>query len=433
MTFSDLHLAEPILKALESEGYHTPTPIQAQAIPYFLDGRDILGSAQTGTGKTAAFTLPILQKLDERIDFNQRNRPIKALIITPTRELAIQIGDSIKTYGKNYRITSTVVFGGVNQKGQTDALRRGADIVVATPGRLLDLVQQGFIGLNFLDFFVLDEADRMLDMGFIHDVRRIAKLIPTKRQTTLFSATFPPEIQQLAMFLLNNPVKVEVVPQGTAAETVQQSVYFVDKKNKRSLLHEILKNNDIPEALVFTRTKHGADKVSQTLNKAGFKSAAIHGNKSQIARQKALNDFKAGKIKILVATDIAARGIDIDALSYVVNFDIPNEPETYVHRIGRTGRAGATGKAISFCDMDERPYLKSIHKLIRKELDLILEHNFAPANSMDIWEDLISKTPQKYLPPNRQANQQRRFSGQNGQGGNQNRRKNFSRSGKRHH
>lgn len=427
MTFSDLKLSEPILRALESEGYHTPTPIQAQAIPYFLDGRDILGSAQTGTGKTAAFTLPILQKLDERIDFNQRNRPIKALIITPTRELAIQIGDSIKTYGKHYKITSTVVFGGVNQKGQTDALRRGADIVVATPGRLLDLVQQGFIDLNFLDFFVLDEADRMLDMGFIHDVRRIAKLIPAKRQTTLFSATFPPEIQQLAMFLLNNPVKVEVVPQGTAAETVQQSVYFVDKKNKRSLLQEILKNADVSEALVFTRTKHGADKVSQTLNKSGFKSAAIHGNKSQIARQKALNDFKAGKIKILVATDIAARGIDIDALSYVVNFDLPNEPETYVHRIGRTGRAGATGKALSFCDMDERPYLKSIHKLIRKELDLILEHDFAPANSMDIWEDLISKTPQKSLPPNRAANQQRRFSGQNGQARNPNRNKNFSR------
>jgi ATP-dependent RNA helicase RhlE len=427
MIFSDLKLSEPILRALESEGYHTPTPIQAQAIPYFLDGRDILGSAQTGTGKTAAFTLPILQKLDERIDFNQRNRPIKALIITPTRELAIQIGDSIKTYGKYYKITSTVVFGGVNQKGQTDALRRGADIVVATPGRLLDLVQQGFIDLNFLDFFVLDEADRMLDMGFIHDVRRIAKLIPTKRQTTLFSATFPLEIQQFAMFLLNNPVKVEVVPQGTAAETVQQSVYFVDKKNKRSLLQKILKNADITEALVFTRTKHGADKVSQTLNKSGFKSAAIHGNKSQIARQKALNDFKAGKIKILVATDIAARGIDIDALSYVVNFDLPNEPETYVHRIGRTGRAGATGKALSFCDMDERPYLKSIHKLIRKELDLILEHDFAPANSMDIWEDLISKTPQKSSPPNRAANQQRRFSGQNGQARNPNRNKNFSR------
>jgi len=427
MTFSDLKLSEPILRALESEGYHTPTPIQAQAIPYFLDGKDILGSAQTGTGKTAAFTLPILQKLDERIDFNQRNRPIKALIITPTRELAIQIGDSIKSYGKHYKITSTVVFGGVNQKGQTDALRRGADIVVATPGRLLDLVQQGFIDLNFLDFFVLDEADRMLDMGFIHDVRRIAKLIPAKRQTTLFSATFPPEIQQLAMFLLNNPVKVEVVPQGTAAETVQQSVYFVDKKNKRSLLQEILKNADVSEALVFTRTKHGADKVSQTLNKSGFKSAAIHGNKSQIARQKALNDFKAGKIKILVATDIAARGIDIDALSYVVNFDLPNEPETYVHRIGRTGRAGATGKALSFCDMDERPYLKSIHKLIRKELDLILEHNFAPANSMDIWEDLISKTPQKSLPPNRAVNKQRRFSGQNGQARNPNRNKNFSR------
>lgn len=427
MIFSDLKLSEPILRALESEGYHTPTPIQAQAIPYFLDGRDILGSAQTGTGKTAAFTLPILQKLDERIDFNQRNRPIKALIITPTRELAIQIGDSIKTYGKYYKITSTVVFGGVNQKGQTDALRRGADIVVATPGRLLDLVQQGFIDLNFLDFFVLDEADRMLDMGFIHDVRRIAKLIPTKRQTTLFSATFPLEIQQLAMFLLNNPVKVEVVPQGTAAETVQQSVYLVDKKNKRSLLQKILKNADITEALVFTRTKHGADKVSQTLNKSGFKSAAIHGNKSQIARQKALNDFKAGKIKILVATDIAARGIDIDALSYVVNFDLPNEPETYVHRIGRTGRAGATGKALSFCDMDERPYLKSIHKLIRKELDLILEHDFAPANSMDIWEDLISKTPQKSSPPNRAANQQRRFSGQNGQARNPNRNKNFSR------
>jgi ATP-dependent RNA helicase RhlE len=427
MIFSDLKLSEPILRALESEGYHTPTPIQAQAIPYFLDGRDILGSAQTGTGKTAAFTLPILQKLDERIDFNQRNRPIKALIITPTRELAIQIGDSIKTYGKYYKITSTVVFGGVNQKGQTDALRRGADIVVATPGRLLDLVQQGFIDLNFLDFFVLDEADRMLDMGFIHDVRRIAKLIPTKRQTTLFSATFPLEIQQLAMFLLNNPVKVEVVPQGTAAETVQQSVYLVDKKNKRSLLQKILKNADISEALVFTRTKHGADKVSQTLNKSGFKSAAIHGNKSQIARQKALNDFKAGKIKILVATDIAARGIDIDALSYVVNFDLPNEPETYVHRIGRTGRAGATGKALSFCDMDERPYLKSIHKLIRKELDLILEHDFAPANSMDIWEDLISKTPQKSSPPNRAANQQRRFSGQNGQARNPNRNKNFSR------
>lgn len=383
MTFENLKLIEPILKALKEEGYSTPTPIQEKSIPTLLLGKDLLGCAQTGTGKTAAFSIPILQKL-----YKTDNRQgIKALILTPTRELAIQIGECFEAYGKYTGLRHTVIFGGVGQKPQTDELKRGIQILVATPGRLLDLINQGFINLKTLDFFVLDEADRMLDMGFIHDIRRIVKLLPTRRQTLFFSATMPPEIEKLANTMLTDPEKVEVTPASSTVDTISQSVYFVEKKEKKDLLLHLLKNPEIESVLIFTRTKYGADKLARILNKAGIGAEAIHGNKSQNARQRALTGFKSHSLRVLIATDIAARGIDVDQLSHVINYELPNIPETYVHRIGRTGRAGHDGVAISFCESEELPYLKDIQKLIGKNIPVTKEHPFITSDGVKAQEE----------------------------------------------
>jgi ATP-dependent RNA helicase RhlE len=379
LSFNDLSLIEPILAALGEEGYTTPTPIQQQAIPSVLARKDLLGCAQTGTGKTAAFSLPLLQLMHEeqkaeRASGRGAQRRIRALILTPTRELAIQIEQSLKAYGRHLDLRHLVIFGGVSQYHQVGALRQGVDILVATPGRLLDLMNQRFISLQDISYFILDEADRMLDMGFVHDVRRIISKLPEKRQTLFFSATMPPEIQQLANILLQKPVKVEVTPVSSTAETIQQHLYYVDKQNKRPLLAHILQDESIKTALVFSRTKHGADKIARELAKAGIRAEAIHGNKSQNARQAALHNFKTRRTRILVATDIAARGIDIDELTHVINYDLPNVPETYVHRIGRTGRAGANGIAFSFCDYEEKIYLKDIQKLIGKTVPVVKDH-----------------------------------------------------------
>ena len=371
MTFEQLELIEPIRKALKKEKYTTPTPIQAEAIPVVLDGSDLLGCAQTGTGKTAAFSIPIIQKIEERIS-RGRKPGIKALILTPTRELAIQIGESFTAYGRYTHVKHTVIFGGVGQKPQTDALERGVDVLIATPGRLLDLINQGFIRLDTLEYFVLDEADRMLDMGFIHDIKRILPLLPRKRQSLFFSATMPPEIERLAGTILHEPEKVEVTP----VDTIDQSVYFVEKVEKINLLKNLLEDRSLESVLVFTRTKHGADKVARVLNKSGIGAEAIHGNKGQSARQRALSSFKDHTLRVLIATDIASRGIDVDHLSHVINYDLPNVPETYVHRIGRTGRAGRSGIAFSFCDVEEVPYLKDIQKLIGKEVPVAGGHMF---------------------------------------------------------
>ena len=376
MTFEDLNLIEPILRALKTEGYTTPTPIQEQAIPILLQERDLLGCAQTGTGKTAAFAIPILQILSEKQIFDKAKRPIKCLILTPTRELAIQINESFAAYGRHLFLRNTVIFGGVSQHPQTDALRNGVDILIATPGRLLDLMNQNFVQLNQLQMFVLDEADRMLDMGFVHDVKKIIAKIPPKRQTLFFSATMPTEIQKLADSILTNPLKVEVTPVSTTAETITQHLYFLEKGDKKKLLADLLKDKSIVSALVFTRTKHGADKVVKDLQALQVKAEAIHGNKSQNARQRALNNFKSGDTRVLVATDIAARGIDVDNLSHVINYELPNIPETYVHRIGRTGRAGNGGIAISFCSKDEAPYWKDIQKLIQVDVQTISDHPY---------------------------------------------------------
>ena len=372
MIFEELNLIEPILKALNQEGYTSPTPIQEQSIPVLLQGKDLLGCAQTGTGKTAAFSIPILQKLYK----TDHRKGIKALILTPTRELAIQIGESFEAYGRYTGLKHAVIYGGVGQKSQTDALNNGVQILIATPGRLLDLISQGYVSLKSLDFFVLDEADRMLDMGFIHDIRRILKLLPTRRQTLFFSATMPPEIESLANSMLMNPVKVEVTPASSTVDTISQFVYFVEKKEKKDLLLHLLKDNSIESVLVFTRTKYGADKLARILTKSGVRAEAIHGNKSQNARQRALTEFKNHTLRVLIATDIAARGIDVDQLSHVINYELPNIPETYVHRIGRTGRAGHEGIAISFCESDELPYLKDIQKLIGKNIPVVKEHPF---------------------------------------------------------
>ncbi len=377
MDFKKLDLIDPILKALSSEGYTTPTPIQSQSIPLILENRDLLGCAQTGTGKTAAFAIPILQQLYKSKGEDRGPHKIKVLILTPTRELAIQIDESFAAYGKHTGITHTVIFGGVSQLHQTNILRRGVDILVATPGRLLDLISQGFIDLKFLKIFVLDEADRMLDMGFIHDVKRIITKLPAKRQTLFFSATMPPEIQKLANVLLTNPAKVEVTPASSTVDAIEQSLFYVDKADKPALLLHLFKDPDVATALVFTRTKHGADKVVKFLHRHEITAAAIHGNKSQNARQNALSNFKSGKTRVLVATDIAARGIDIDELSHVINFELPNVPETYVHRIGRTGRAGNTGVAFSFCGADETGELKDIQKLIAKNIPVVEHHPYA--------------------------------------------------------
>jgi len=384
MSFQSLKLIPPILQALQKEGYTEPTPIQEQAIPPLLAGRDLIGCAQTGTGKTAAFALPILQLLaGERQAATGAKRPIGALILTPTRELAIQIDESLAAYGRNLRLKHLVVFGGVSQHPQTQALEQGVDILVATPGRLLDLVQQGFVRLRDIQYFVLDEADRMLDMGFLPDVRRVIAQLPGKRQTLLFSATMPEEITRLANSLLHDPVRVEVTPASSTVEAIEQAVYFVDKPQKRDLLVQLLQGETVVSALVFTRTKYGADKLSKQLVKAGIRAQAIHGNKSQGARQNALGNFKSRQTRVLVATDIAARGIDVEELSHVINFELPNVPETYVHRIGRTGRAGLGGVAISFCDQEERAYLKDIERLIGKAIPVIADHPYPLGAALD--------------------------------------------------
>jgi ATP-dependent RNA helicase RhlE len=376
MSFKNLNLIEPILQALNTAGYEIPTPIQEKAIPIILQQRDLLGCAQTGTGKTAAFAIPTIQLLHERQKKRHGQKKIYALVLTPTRELAIQIEESFKSYGKNTSLHHTVVFGGVSQKAQTDALKRGVDILVATPGRLLDLMNQRFISLQDIEIFILDEADRMLDMGFINDVKKILTKLPAKRQTLFFSATMPPEITKLAATILVNPIRVEVTPVSSTADTIKQSIFYVEKGQKRALLLHLLNQHAIPSALVFTRTKHGADRVAKDLIKSGVSAEAIHGNKSQNARQRALSNFKARQTRVLVATDIAARGIDIDELTHVFNFELPNEPEAYVHRIGRTGRAGSKGTAFSFCDMEERAYLRDINKLIAKTLPVITDHPY---------------------------------------------------------
>lgn len=394
MAFKKLDLIDPILQALNTEGYTTPTPIQAQSIPLILEQRDLLGCAQTGTGKTAAFAIPILQLLYNNKGQERGPHKIKALILTPTRELAIQIDESFAAYGKHTGLSHTVIFGGVSQLHQTNILRRGVDILVATPGRLLDLISQGFIDLKFLKIFVLDEADRMLDMGFIHDVKRIITKLPEKRQTLFFSATMPPEIQKLANVLLTNPAKVEVTPVSSTVDAIEQCLYYVGKQDKPNLLLHLLKDEKILTALVFTRTKHGADKVVKFLHKHNITAAAIHGNKSQNARQHALGNFKNGKIRVLVATDIAARGIDIDELSHVINFELPNVPETYVHRIGRTGRAGKTGIAMSFCGSEETAELKDIQKLIGFNLPLINEHPY-PLSAEALYAAPVPKQQQQ--------------------------------------
>jgi ATP-dependent RNA helicase RhlE len=375
MTFETLNLIEPILKSLQEEGYSIPTPIQAQSIPIVLQGNDLLGCAQTGTGKTAAFAIPILQLL-KATKVNEKRKKIRSLVVTPTRELAIQIDESFKAYGRYTGINSTVIFGGVNQNPQVAALRNGVDVLIATPGRLLDLINQGHLTLRDVEFFVLDEADRMLDMGFIHDVKKLLTLLPKKRQSLFFSATMPPEIIKLANTILQNPSKVTVTPVSSTVEVIDQSVYFVDKGNKNALLIEILKNANIKTALVFTRTKHGADKVVKTLLKHSISAEAIHGNKAQNARQRALTNFKAQTTRVLVATDIAARGIDVDDLQFVINYEMSNIPETYVHRIGRTGRAGASGTAYSFCDAEEKAYLKDVEKLIARKIPVVENHPF---------------------------------------------------------
>ena len=371
MTFNDLKLIEPILKALKTEGYTTPTPIQEQSIPIVLQRRDLLGCAQTGTGKTAAFSIPILQLLYQDKQQHKEQKTIKALILTPTRELAIQINESLAAYGRHTGLKHLVIFGGVSQNPQVDALRRGVDILVATPGRLLDLMQQRFISLEHIKMLVLDEADRMLDMGFIHDIRRVLARLPAKRQNLLFSATFSDEIKALAEKLLHNPLEVEVARRNTASEQVTQHVHFVDKKRKRELLSQMIGQGNWQQVLVFTRTKHGANHLAEQLNKDGIRSAAIHGNKSQGARTRALADFKSGDIRVLVATDIAARGLDIEELPHVVNYELPNVPEDYVHRIGRTGRAAATGEALSLVCVDEHKLLRDIERLLKKEIPRI--------------------------------------------------------------
>jgi ATP-dependent RNA helicase RhlE len=371
MSFKNLNLINPIIRAVTEAGYSKPTEIQYTAIPHILEGKDIIGCAQTGTGKTAAFAMPVLQLLKKH---TPDHKEIRTLILTPTRELAVQIEENFKVYSKYLPLSQLSIFGGVSIGGQLAALRKRVDILIATPGRLLDLVNQRHIDLSKIEILILDEADRMLDMGFINDVKKVLKLIPQKRQTLFFSATMPSDIRSFAYTMLNNPVEINVTPVSSTAKTIQQSVYFVEKKDKTDLLINILQDESILRSLVFTRTKHGANKLVKQLEDTGIFAAAIHGNKSQVARQKALEDFKSSKIRVLVATDIAARGIDIDELPYVVNYELPNIPETYVHRIGRTGRAGTEGNAISFCDHEERSDLKNIQKLIGFSMPVVQQH-----------------------------------------------------------
>lgn len=376
MTFNDLKISEPILKALEQKNYSEPTPIQEKAIPLILQRNDLLGCAQTGTGKTAAFAIPIIQQIDTIEGHSNKKPVIRSLIVTPTRELAIQIGENIRDYSRFTKIKHTVIFGGVKQGQQVTALKKGVHILVATPGRLLDLMNQGFIDIKTVKIFVLDEADRMLDMGFIHDIKKLLHVLPKKRQSLFFSATMPNNIKELSKTILNQPKRVEVTPVSSTAETIQQQLYFTNRGDKNNLLIHIIKENNIDQVLVFTKTKHGADKVVKFLLKNKMSAAAIHGNKSQNQRQKALSNFKNGTIKVLIATDIAARGIDIDKLKYVINHDIPNVAETYVHRIGRSGRAGEQGIAISISEPEENAYVRDIEKLISRHIDIIGDHPF---------------------------------------------------------
>ncbi|TAJ13165.1 DEAD/DEAH box helicase [Marinilabiliaceae bacterium JC017] len=420
MTFKELGITEPILKAIEVKGYTHPTPIQEQSIPILLRGKDLLGCAQTGTGKTAAFAIPILHHLYNEQPKRKGPRKIKALIVTPTRELALQIGENFTEYGKFTNIKSTVIFGGVKQGSQTLALRKGTDILVATPGRLLDLMDQGFISLKDIKYSVLDEADQMLDMGFIHDIRKIIAKLPTERQSLFFSATMPPAILSLSRKILGNPEKVTVKPEQATAEKVEQSVYFVSKMGKPKLLLHLLQTEPFDSALIFSRTKHGADKIVRILGKANITAAAIHGNKSQGARQRALGNFKSGHTNVLVATDIAARGIDVDELSHVINYDLPNIPETYVHRIGRTGRAGASGIALSFCNHEEKAYLRDIQKLIKQTIPVVADHPFP-----DEYEDVIPESPVKPQKP-RQQRWSTKPGNDGGSNNNQNRRRSYS-------
>lgn len=422
MKFSDLNLIDPLISALNQAGYTTPTPIQAQAIPSLLKGQDLLACAQTGTGKTAAFALSILQRLvDNPVQASPKHA--KVLVLTPTRELAIQVHESFITYGKNLKFKTAVVFGGVGQSPQVKAISQGVSILVATPGRLLDLIQQGHLRLNEIEVFVLDEADRMLDMGFINDVKKIISILPRKRHNLFFSATMPVIIEKLANSILVNPHRIEVTPVSSTAELIAQSVMFVDRENKRPLLKYLLADAKLKRVIVFSRTKHGANKIAEFLSSHGITSEAIHGNKSQSARQNALENFRAGKVRVLIATDIAARGIDIDGISHVINFDLPNESESYVHRIGRTARAGNSGLAISFCDAEEKAFLKNIEKLIKKPITAIIDHPFhseavvgAPMISAGKAKSLIDGR-NKFRPrqasrrPN--ANRKKRFGAKN--------------------
>ncbi len=428
MTFKELGIADPLLKALQAEGYEKPTPIQVQAIPILLKGQDLLGVAQTGTGKTAAFGVPILHHLYTSKNGQQGKRRVKALIVTPTRELAIQISESFTAYGKFTGLRNTVIYGGVKQGKQVQALRNGIDILVATPGRLLDLMNQGFISFRDLEYVVLDEADQMLDMGFIHDIKRIIAKLPPKRQSLFFSATMPKDIVALSRKMLGDFEQVTIQPEQATAEKVEQGVYFVSKGNKPKLLVLLLQERPTDSVLVFSRTKHGANKIVKKLSQADIRSAAIHGNKSQTARQKALGDFKDGKLKVLVATDIAARGIDVEELSLVINYDLPNVSETYVHRIGRTGRASASGIAMSFCDKEEQPYLRDIEKLIKQEVPRIPAHQFVEEE-----EEVDAKTeqrPQRTRNSNRNSNRNRhgRSNSSGTQINNRNRNKNRNRN-----
>lgn len=406
MKFEDLAIEKSILKALKDEGYEQPTPIQEQAIPVILEGRDLIGCAQTGTGKTAAFAIPTIQRLlQEPKTFGKRQ--IRALIVTPTRELAIQIQDSFYAYSAYTNLRCCVIFGGVSQVPQEEELRQGVDILVATPGRLNDLVSQNIVNIHGIEIFILDEADRMLDMGFIHDIRKILTRVPEEKQTLLFSATMPPAIAKMSATLLKNPVKVETAVVSSTVDSIEQYLYYVDKPNKKHLLGWILKDKDIESALVFTRTKHGADRVVKQLAKLKISAQAIHGDKSQGARQRALSEFKNRTLRVLVATDIAARGIDIDELSHVINYELPNTPETYVHRIGRTGRAGLGGTAISFCDFDEKPLLQDIEKLIHKKIEIVQDHPYPLQNNFP-----AEKTTQPRVKPQAKEKAQPRVKSQ---------------------
>lgn len=428
MRFEELNLIEPILKALKDKNYEEPTPIQEKAIPYILKRKDLMGCAQTGTGKTAAFAIPTIQ-LIHQIEGEERGKPtLRALITTPTRELAIQIGENIEEYAKYTNVKHTVIFGGVKQGKQVDKLKRGVHILVATPGRLLDLIDQGFISLSTVKLFILDEADRMLDMGFIHDIRKLLKLLPVKRQSLFFSATMPNSIQKLSKTILNDPKFVEVTPASTTAETIQQFIYYTNKSTKKNLLRYILNKEDIQQVLLFSRTKHGADRIVRDLQKQDIPAAAIHGNKSQNVRQKVLTNFKAGKIRVLVATDIAARGIDIDKLRYVINYDISNESETYVHRIGRSGRAGEEGIAISLCEPEENTYVRAIERLTKQKIEVVEDHPYPqtdkPMNEQEKKEFNKEKQRKKQaffatLKAERGGN--RRSGGGNNRGGSNNR------------